>query len=564
MKIRIITIVISLAAWWSVAPTMGGEQWCVDVATYHTMEEASQALAKLAGREGVKIDRQGGKYVISMGYFPSEKEASVKWEQVRRQFPESRIRRCDENPSVADDGAGQALYDGAVAKRNRGDYQGAVADFRQLMEITKSPRITLRARYEMAHCYLALGQKEVAYETYRKAIEEGPEMGIAPADVMAEVAYAAYKRKDFRQSIKVYSAYGSLYPANKAQSEYFIACSLLELKEYRRALFLFDKIVHDYPSTPFAQESILALGNIGLLRPKVKVPLSIDHFDYVWYPITAYDEMLKRDLPPERKEELLISKANAYMILGHPEMAHRVLVTCLRQYAASANAITYRNAIARNLPAAIRACEERKNYLGVVGIFFQSQALYIPFPTDVTSIAAIVRALTQLGLADEARVFLKATRVKVAAKDVPEIDRMLADVSRPPERPAIKTCEEVIKEYEAIKGTGTEPSPSLVMSVADCKFRAGDYAGSIPHYTMVIDRSKDAGERNWAHLRLGQAFYRMGKKEEAKGKLEALKGETGDEFWSRLAEYAYEDEQWKESYPIISQGRLPGMTSPLP
>jgi len=516
MKRNFLIILIVFALSCKLAVASDSERWFVDISTHATMEEATAALTKLSSLEGVKILPQGEKYGISLGPFPTEAAAQAKREQIHGQFPGARLRRGDDNPSLAAENEALSIYEAAIAKRTKGDYQAALNELRKALEITRSPRLITRIHYEMAHNYLALGQKEVAYDTYRKALEQMPELGVTPPPVMAEVAYMAYKRKDFRQAIKIYSLYGSLYPTSRAQADYFIACSFMELKDYRRAMFLFDKIIRDYPSTPFAQESIIALGNIGLLRPKVKAPLALSHFDYVWYPITAYDEVLKGALPDEKRKELMISKAYAYMMIGRPEMAHHMMVHCLRNFAGDPRSIICRNAIARNLPAAIHAYAEQKDEWGVVGIFFQTQALHIPFPSDIASITAIARSLHSIGLSDEAAAFLKASRVKVEANNVIDVDRLLLEIARLPEGQVKKSCDEMAKECEALKEKGTEPPLSLLMSLGDCKFQAREYEAAIPHYTVVAERATDPKERNWARLRLGQAYYRIGKKRKPK------------------------------------------------
>lgn len=533
-------------------PVMAEERWCIQSAPYANMMEA-MGEAKQLGQKNSRVQKGEGGYIILINEFTSEKEARTRWEEVRARLPGSIIRRCDENPSLKSTDRASELFYSAVRKRKMRDYRGALEDLRQASEANKTQDTLIsQILYETAQNQLAMGDKELSQETYRKAIGKGPAYGVAPAEILFEEGYKAYKRKDFPQALRIFSQYGALYPSFRTRADYFIACCLLEMKSYRAALQIFDRIVKDYPDTPYAMESTLALGNIGLIRPRIKPPISLSNFNYLWDPISAYDEVLKKEMPIERRDQIRLSKAYGFMIMNRPEMAHKILVECLRTFP-SASKAPVRLLIIRNLPAAIRAYEERKDDLGVVGVFFQYSSLNLPFPTQVSTIRSIANAMKNIGLDEEARRFLKAARVKVDKRDIAEVEKIMAEVEKPKEVKEAKSCEDYYKEYELVKTAGGEPSMALTMAVGECKFRLRDYEGCIPYYSFVAGKSKDREEKNWARLRIGQAYFRLGKKEEAGGVFSTLKAEAGEEFWMRVTEFIEAEEKWVESYRLVSR-----------
>lgn len=547
-----------------ISPAWSAEMWCLQSPVYPTEGEAKRFVQKLSDKK-VRIEKVKTGYVAVWGEFSSEEEARTRWEKDLSILPGSVIRRCDGNPSPELKTSDNNLFLIALEKKRAGDVRSALEHLKKALDLEKGKGgAEARILYEMAHCYDILNEKDQAREIYRQAIGLNPSLGVAPPEIIYEEGFKAYKRKEFSRALRIFSQYNALYPRFRPQAYYFMACSLMEMKQYRRAMYFFDRLIKEHAGTSYAMESILALGNIGLVRPKVKVPLHLASFDYAWSPISAYNEVLKKDLPPERRDQVFLSKAYGYLTMGRPDLAHQVLVECVRKFASGPYRAQARLVLARNLPAAVKIYEERKDDLGVISVFFQTSALNLPFPTNMDVVRAVAKAFRHLGFNEELHHFLKAARVKVASKDVAEVDRMIADANKPDEKKKELTCEDYYQEYEQVKAKGAVPASSLTLAVAECRFRLGDYRGSIPYYDYVVKYTAEGQEKIWAHLRLGQAHFRAGKKDEAEKIFSALKGVIKEEFWMRVVELTEETEKWRENYRQISLGTSPGTTSPSP
>ncbi|MCX7982177.1 MAG: tetratricopeptide repeat protein [Syntrophales bacterium] len=546
-------------------PHLGcGEMWCVQSPVYSTEGEAKKEMKRWPHRD-IRIEKVSGGYVLILGTYASADEARNKWEKTVSVLPGSVIRRCDGNPTPEIKVTENQLLVSALKKKKGGNFHSALEDLKKALELEQGKSsVTARILFEIASCYENLNERELARDTYRKAVELDPTSGIAPLEVLYEEGFKAYKRKEFSRAMRIFSHYHTLYPKFRAQAYYFMACCLMELKQYRRAMYFFDIVIKEYPETIFATESLLALGNIGLIKPKIKVPLYLAGFDFALNPISAYNEVLKRDLPPDRKEQVLLSKAFGYMSMERPDLAHRVLVECVRKFAHGPYRAQARLALSRNLPSVLRMYEEKKDDLSILGVFFQVTSLNLPFPSDINMVKAIARAFKSLGFMEELQHFLKVARVKVASKDVAEVDRMISEINRPAQGKTEPSCEDFYREYQMAKERGSVPSSSLTLSVAECLFRSGRYGQSIPYYDYVVKYTQEMGEKIWAHLRLGQAQFRAGKKEEASKIFSTLKEETKEEFWTRVVESLEESEKWVEKYHLSYREKSPGMTSPSP
>ncbi|MDD5168476.1 MAG: tetratricopeptide repeat protein, partial [Syntrophales bacterium] len=441
----------------------------------------------------------------------------------------------------------QKIFEEAERQRGTGNYTQAIDLYKKVVQLSLSDGdLAGRAFYRTALCYDVIGEKKVSENGYAQAIEKWPGLDVAPAQILMDGGMKAYNSGKYDASLKIFSLYMTAYPENRKRAEYLIACTLMQLGRYNAAMLLFGRIIEQYPNSSEAMESIAAFGNIGMIVPKVRATMFIKGYEWYRDPIHAYDTALSMKPDSASAERLLYRKGCALMTLGRVEEAHRTLVNILKSYASSPLVDVYKAAIKLNIPKLFSVYYEREDYAGVVGSYFQATGYNVPMPADASTAIIIGRSLKRMGLNEDASNFLKAARIKASGKDIEEIAKVIEELGL--SEAVAKSCDDTLKEYRELQTGGRAISASLAVRAADCLYQARQYGDSIPIYKWVLGFPLNIEEKRWVLLRTGQASLKTGNADGAKKAFDELKAVGADEFWAKLAEFAYEDGRWTENY----------------
>ena len=449
--------------------------------------------------------------------------------------------------SPTDSSDPQQLFAEAEKKRNEGHYPQAIDLYKKVIQLsTPDGELTGRTSYRIALCHDIIGEKKLSESEYAQAIEKWPGLDIAPLPVLFAGGMKAYQDLKYESALKIFSLHLTAYPEDARRVDYMTACTLMQQGRYNGAMFLFDRVIERYPDSPEAVESIVAFGNMGLIVPKVRVTMFTRGYEWWRDPIHAYDTALKRQHDPVAAERILYTKGCALMIQGRYEEAHGTLMKCLRTYPLSLKIKLCKDAVGMNLPWLVKVYYGREDYAGVVGSYFQIARYDAPLPVDAATVIMIGKSLERMGLSEDASNFLKASRIKASGKDAEEIGRAIEELGKLSD--TVKACDDILKEYRELQSAGQPVSPGLAVRAADCLFSAKQYGDCLPLYVWALGHPLTTDEKRWILLRTGQANLRAGKGNDAKKAFEELKATGADEFWLKMADFAYEDGKWTEKY----------------
>ena len=458
------------------------------------------------------------------------------------------------SPSAPEDA--RQLFAEADKQRGLGRYLQALDLYKKAAE-KSAPDSDLagRAAYRAAFCRDATGERRMAEAEYAQAIEKWPGLDNAPEHVLFNEGMKAYKEGRYDKALKIFAAYGTGYPNKTCQADFMMACALMRMERYRTAMMLFDRVIGQYPHSSEAVESMVALGNIGLLAPKMRVGLSSVGYDCYMDPIGAYDRAIKlRSRDWTNIEHIVYAKGYALWKQGRHEEAHKALMQCVQSYRSSSQSPAYRSMTAQNIIPLLKMYYGREDYASVVGAYFQVTGQDVVLLPDVETSIMIGNSLHRMGLFEDAVNFLKAARIKLNGKDADEIGKVLDNLGTAAPNNE-KVCEAVLNEYREVQGSGKAPAPGLALRAADCLYQGKQYADCVPIYGWAVGQELSPDEKRWALLRMGQAHLRSGKEDEAKKALDQLKAFGADEFWMKLADFAYEDGKWTEKYKKVIKNR---------
>jgi TolA-binding protein len=82
----------------------------------------------------------------------------------------------------------------------------------------------------------------------------------------------------------------------------------------------------------------------------------------------------------------------------------------------------------------------------------------------------------------------------------------------------------------------------------DCLYNKRKYQQAILMYEQSLKNASEGEQNMWTILNIGQGYANLGNKPMTDKSFSSLKGESGDEFWSRVADYYTADKDWIEKY----------------
>ncbi len=446
----------------------------------------------------------------------------------------------------------QKLLNDAERNRAGGNYTLAIDLYKKVIQFsTPDGELAGRASYKTALCYDIIGEKKTSEKWYDQAIEKWSGLDIAPMPILFAGGMKAYNNKKYEAALKIFSLHHNAYPEDNKRAEYMMACILMQQGRYNAATILFSRILEKYPDSSEAAECIVAFANMGVAAPKMKGTMFTQAWEWHRDPIHAYNTALKMQPDWAASEHILYGKGHALMALGRSEEAHRILIKCLKAYPSSMKLGLYKVSLGANLPPLVKVYYDREDYAGVVSVYFQVSGNDAPLSADGATVIMIGKSLHRIGLNEDASNFLKAARIKAFGKDVEEITKAIDELGK--KAAPAKICDDNLREYRDLQTAGQPIARSLAVRTADCLFTARQYADSIPIYKWSLVQSVNPDEKRWILLRMGQAILKTGKAADAKKVFDELKAAGGDEFWSKLADFAYEDGKWTEKYNQISK-----------
>ncbi len=100
-------------------------------------------------------------------------------------------------------------------------------------------------------------------------------------------------------------------------------------------------------------------------------------------------------------------------------------------------------------------------------------------------------------------------------------------------------------------GTQKCSGPVIIGSyegAGDCLYSKGRYQQAIPIYEQSLENASEGEQNMWTLFNIGRGYANLGNNSMTDKSFRSLKGESGDEFWSRVVDYYVADKNWTEKY----------------
>jgi tetratricopeptide (TPR) repeat protein len=309
-------------------------------------------------------------------------------------------------------------------------------------------------------------------------------------------SYHEGKRED---TISALSKYASL--ASKSQQRaaalLIIGKSLEQIKRPKSALDIYGRIIEQYPNSPESLFSIVAMADISVNNPDLHYPIGKKGVEYVRDPVSAYDTVLLKNVPFPMVEHIQYQRGLALWKLKRYEQAREVQSVFLKKFPNT----TYRKEVITMLKDSTVVLIDHYNRLGdhisVANLFIHGWKNGLINIEDVDTLLKSSSSLSYLSLFDDLFNILNTLKKNAVGKTSADIDRAIAEIE---------------------------------------KKRAIGLRDQLP------------SNAKWNKFQSGREYLSANNTAKAEQTFSDLKNSDGDQFWSKITEYALEENRWAQRY----------------
>ncbi len=295
------------------------------------------------------------------------------------------------------------------------------------------------------------------------------------------------------------SKYVSLTPKSqqRAAALLIMGKSLEQMKRHKPALDIYSRIIEQYPDSPESLFSTVAMADISVANPGLHYPIGKKGAEYVRDPVYAYDTVLLKKVPTPMIEHIQYQKGLTLWKLKRYEQARQAQTDFLKKFPNT----TYRKdaiAILKDSTAVlINQYNRLEDHVSVANLFFEGWKNGLITTEDVDTLLKSSSSLFHLGLHDDSLKILNTLKKSALGKTSADIDKAAAD----------------IEKKKAI--------------------------------SLIDQLPSDA---KWKKFLSGREYLSVNNLTNAEQIFSDLKKSDSDLFWSKITEYALEENRWTQKY----------------
>lgn len=307
-----------------------------------------------------------------------------------------------------------------------------------------------------------------------------------------------YHEGKHESTVNSLSKYVSLAPKSqqRAAALLIIGKSLEQMKRPKSALDIYSRIIEQYPDSPESLFSIVAMADISVTNPGLQYPIGRKGAEYVQDPVYAYDTVLLKNIPVPMIEHIQYQKGLTLWKLKRYEQARQAQTDFLKKFPNT----TYRQDVLLmlrdSIVVLIKQYNRLEDHVSVANLFFQGWKSGLITTEDADTLLISSASLFYLGLHDDSLKILNTLKT-VKGKTSADIDKAIAD----------------IEKKQTVSFIDQPPS-----------------------------------DAKWKKFLSGREYLSANKLTNAEQTFSDLKKPDGDPFWSKIAEYALEENRWAQKY----------------
>lgn len=313
-----------------------------------------------------------------------------------------------------------------------------------------------------------------------------------------------YYEGNYESTVSSLSKYVSLVPKSEqcAAALLIIGKSLEQLNRPKSALGLYGRLLDQYPDRPESLFGIVAMADISVNNPGLHYPIGKKGAEYFRDPVSAYDTVLLKNVPSPMIEHIHYQKGLALWKLKRYEPAREAYADFLIKFPNTA----YRKEIILMLKdsTAILINQHRRSgdHISVANLFLYGWKNGLITTEDVDTLLTSSISLSYLGLHDVSLNILNALKKSAMGKTSDDIDKAVAEIE---------------------------------------KKRAIGLMAQLPP------------DAKWNKFQSGREYLSANNITKAEQTFSELTSSDGDQFWSKITQYALEQNKWTQKYRATAE-----------
>ncbi len=451
---------------------------------------------------------------MSYGSLKFYYEAGAAYDGLMKKYPDSALIQ-------------EAMFGAAVMTRKIGRYAQAADRLQLYLKNYPTGKYNREARLSLAESYYEIKDLQNALKWYEDTLKRWPNKSDIPKDAILYMGCLQYESGRYQEAIESLSFFLSIYPhGDQAKSAYYaLAASFYGSRQYRTSLQLFSQVIEAYPGSREATESLIALANLGILHPEIKIPAAMTGSKYVENPIANYDLVLSALPDTETMQRVLYLKARGLEKTGCFLEAFEISSDAITRYPKGPYAQETSKVLKSAFKSLVHDLYNREDYLSMADLYFKTFHKGFYDQPDEDTLMKIATALQKLSFKKDALAMLNY------------MDAVCKDSFV---RANIKRDIENLKQGEVY---GNEN----LMTAGDRLYLEEKYQEAMKWYEEALNDA-DRTDRRWILYRRAMCEIKLSDSDGAKKHIANLKGGGDDAFWTKVADYMSEDATWRGRY----------------
>jgi tetratricopeptide (TPR) repeat protein len=266
------------------------------------------------------------------------------------------------------------------------------------------------------------------------------------------------------------------------------------------ALNIYNRVTEQQPDSPEALLGVVAMADIGVARPDLNYRSGKKGTEYFRDPVSAYDAALSKNVPLPIIEHIHHQRGRALWKSKRYEAARQAWTVILKKFPQT----VYRQEAIETIRDCTAALIDHYNHSGdhlaVADLFLKSSKEGFIHTADVDTLLKSYISLSHMDLHEESLNILNTLRKSATGKPPSFIEKL----------------DKIVEEINKNRVAGSSDQ-----SLADVK---------------------------WRQFQSGREHLSANQPTLAEKTLADLKTGGGDPFWSKIAEYALEENRWVQKY----------------
>lgn len=473
-------------------------------------------------------------------------EASGSWEKLILIYPHSPFLQ-------------EAMFRVGDVLRPTAKY-GRAAD-KLLAYLRKYPEglFAKQAYFILGDCYYRMQRNDLAGRWFDEARKRWSDLHDIQQTILFNMGSNYHLAGRFDEAFQVYSLCATLYsPSDFGKDNLFRAARSADEAGYAEmAVRLYSDIMTTHPGDALVEECSLALANLGIFRPGLRVAIDDANMDDYREPLKTYRRILAKSRKGDLAERTILSQARAFERKGTPRSAVANYLELVNRFPRSpyhAEALGLLKTLALSL---IPAYHAKGDHLAVSDLHFQVKGKF-NLTEDFEAALKAGRSLQMIGLDEEANGLLtllqemhKTDRAKGKAmtQALAEMDsgKKPGDAEQKGQKDYLK----IYKDYQQHPDRYDQGQiADLFIGLGDGYFSGNKYKEGVAMYRQALPHLSDVSGKKWLILKMGQGYARLQDFEEAEKSLAQLKEGGAEEFWTKIADLYIEDSKRMEQYGV--------------